>query len=733
MKSRKVSAEKNIQRYILKTYLVMACISVFIELILCIFLVVKTNRTMSEGNAAELDKVVLQLDNMFGEIENQAKQLSGETLVHKVLSYSGRKNFYGAQVLDVKSLMEDFADRCAGYKYITDIFLLNTNQKYMIGSNEIFHENEYAAQMRAMEFSEDAAKQMIGDKKSSLYVTHSGDADCRMFFIQGIYKKSYCRADAYLIVEMDTKLIEEFIDTICIDEAKNCYLADDTLGYIGTSESIGPLVEQIQKENKVFASVSFDRNRYIYSARTSEHMGLSYYYVSEWSSYYADVFAVVCFVIISMFVLSGVSVWLARWFTKKNTEPLKKISQVLDCENVSDEKFTYEEIYRNASVLSDQIIKYRDFQDQNRLTQIVLGQEKSEKVIAAYEKEHEQDISDEFYVMEVKLLDLTELSDYEILVFCVKNIFSEILAQDLILHPVEDWDKVYMLIRSRTPAVEEKIREAMKFMENRVTISSACGISEKLTSFSKIHRGKAQADYMVEYVELIHGENIPAWYEDAASGIRKDKGIFSDNLKRLMNTIMISDYADGKKALRQIWDENIAIPNIEPDCARTRMITVISVISVPYKERYKTYVLGKPQKNVRKMYEFADQMLEKLSQKDENDTDGKDVYEKMRMYIMEHATHPAITAGSISEHFNRTASYASSMFKKYTGEGILDVIHKERIRQAKLLLKGDMSVQDVAAKCGYLDARGFIRTFKKYEGVTPGQFKSMQKAGGENI
>ena len=61
---------------------------------------------------------------------------------------------------------------------------------------------------------------------------------------------------------------------------------------------------------------------------------------------------------------------------------------------------------------------------------------------------------------------------------------------------------------------------------------------------------------------------------------------------------------------------------------------------------------------------------------------------------------------------------------KDTVEGILDAIHKERICQAKELLKGGMTVQATAQKIGYLDARGFIRTFKKYEGITPGQYKN---------
>nr|WP_279288892.1 helix-turn-helix transcriptional regulator [Catenibacillus scindens] len=114
-----------------------------------------------------------------------------------------------------------------------------------------------------------------------------------------------------------------------------------------------------------------------------------------------------------------------------------------------------------------------------------------------------------------------------------------------------------------------------------------------------------------------------------------------------------------------------------------------------------------------------------MEEQEEPDTDGRSTFEQLREYIISNATDPSITAGSVCDAFHLTASYASGMYKKYAGEGILDAIHKERIRQAKSLLKNGMSVQDTARKVGYLDARGFIRTFKKYEGITPGQYKNI--------
>ena len=154
-------------------------------------------------------------------------------------------------------------------------------------------------------------------------------------------------------------------------------------------------------------------------------------------------------------------------------------------------------------------------------------------------------------------------------------------------------------------------------------------------------------------------------------------------------------------------------------------MSVRYIIQIPYREFFGNNDFQKPEKTLSEMYTSVDTMLYRLENNEEPEGGSRSAYEKLRDYISEHATDPSITAGSVSETFNLSASYASGMFKKYAGEGILDAIHKERIRQAKVFLKEGLSVQETARKVGYLDARGFIRTFKKYEGITPGQYKNL--------
>jgi YesN/AraC family two-component response regulator len=74
---------------------------------------------------------------------------------------------------------------------------------------------------------------------------------------------------------------------------------------------------------------------------------------------------------------------------------------------------------------------------------------------------------------------------------------------------------------------------------------------------------------------------------------------------------------------------------------------------------------------------------------------------------------------------NVNPSYLSTLFKKETGVTLTDYVNKKRVERAKHLLKnGNTQIQTVAQSCGILDVNYFTKIFKKYEGVTPKEYRT---------
>jgi len=96
---------------------------------------------------------------------------------------------------------------------------------------------------------------------------------------------------------------------------------------------------------------------------------------------------------------------------------------------------------------------------------------------------------------------------------------------------------------------------------------------------------------------------------------------------------------------------------------------------------------------------------------------------KMINYIRENYTRD-ISLYDISEHFNMSASYLSTMFKYYTGKNFKEYLNLYRVKASKELMQkeSNLKISEIAKRVGCSSSVTFIRMFRKYEGMSPGQY-----------
>lgn len=80
--------------------------------------------------------------------------------------------------------------------------------------------------------------------------------------------------------------------------------------------------------------------------------------------------------------------------------------------------------------------------------------------------------------------------------------------------------------------------------------------------------------------------------------------------------------------------------------------------------------------------------------------------------------------GETARQMNLSVSYFQHLYKDFLGNSIQkDIIHA-RIEQAAHLLKNtDRSISDIARLCGYDNVEHFSRSFKKYKGSSPRNYR----------
>lgn len=83
-------------------------------------------------------------------------------------------------------------------------------------------------------------------------------------------------------------------------------------------------------------------------------------------------------------------------------------------------------------------------------------------------------------------------------------------------------------------------------------------------------------------------------------------------------------------------------------------------------------------------------------------------------------------------HYN--ANYLSSVFRKETNVSFSDYLTMYRFKMAKKWLsESDIPVKDIAAKLRYNNSQNFIRSFRKQEGMTPGQYRDRYKTSTDHV
>ncbi len=87
-----------------------------------------------------------------------------------------------------------------------------------------------------------------------------------------------------------------------------------------------------------------------------------------------------------------------------------------------------------------------------------------------------------------------------------------------------------------------------------------------------------------------------------------------------------------------------------------------------------------------------------------------------------------LTLSTIAALVNYNESYISRLFKKETGQGVVEYITSVRLEKSKELLTGtNTSIQDIASAVGFDTAQYFSSIFRKQEGMSPTEYRLFQK------
>jgi two-component system response regulator YesN len=119
-------------------------------------------------------------------------------------------------------------------------------------------------------------------------------------------------------------------------------------------------------------------------------------------------------------------------------------------------------------------------------------------------------------------------------------------------------------------------------------------------------------------------------------------------------------------------------------------------------------------------YELFENSSGMTGKQDENDL----LIKKVQQYIKNNFNRK-ITLEEAAKYVYVSPQYLSKKFKEVTGENFIDYVLETKIKRSKALLRNsNMRVKDISVQLGFTDYTYFCKVFKKYENITPLQYRA---------
>lgn len=275
-----------------------------------------------------------------------------------------------------------------------------------------------------------------------------------------------------------------------------------------------------------------------------------------------------------------------------------------------------------------------------------------------------------------------------------------------------------------------KTRNMVHKLENRIDSSFRCGIGRTK------ELGPAMRESYREALKALHESSSHVSHiEDIPLAGENQRQVLENKEKQLIKQALSKDLAGALESAEQFFEWMGGQENMEKEDWEVKVLELVMMLEkealnagdvkyeCSYRGSYMREILGCKDRQELKKW-FLDKIGEICSKiKDSREKETVSVVERAKVYILNNFQKD-ISLDEVSRQADISPYYFSKLFKQETGKNFIEYLTEVRLEKAKQLL-GDYqySIKEICGMSGYSDPNYFSRIFKKYEGVTPSEYR----------
>ncbi len=716
---------------------------------------------MQKSQVRILSQMKNSFDNDIGAIISTGHNLETNPIINALMS---TEDFTNSELLGIIQLENELNTIQTSINSCKDLFVYLYKSESFITDDKLYNTKTADIYANTFNLSKDnLLKHLdIPDRQGySVINTNNGDA---ILFIQNLYHSNSKEKLASIVMVVPREKLSNHI--VFFDQGEVYWVNEKNQILSLTDQKIfnHPLYKDYVDENKLMVTSDEDK-KYVTSYLDSNYYDFKYC-VSVPKSYYMKGMNRLRYMVLTQIVtILVLSVFLAGIYTKKILKPAAGIISLMrKNKDVIEERICS----KNAQAYIDNLYTENQIHNKNRNTgrealinQVVIGYVKEwnmdETSLEDMIKAHSKLSLRKFYiaivityqdVMECKLFhgikDIEKEKTFHLLRFVFRNIFDETILSKYngLFCDIDGMNLCIINIpEDRMDQLAYDIRKSMDVYQDLLNLKVNVGASKVHSNIHSLPGAYQEAVQALEF-QAFWGKEAKTFYAYHDSYKKENLLYHSDSQmlekqKKLYNFLYVKEYDKAIELINQILDE-IFIKDIRyMEINKCRLFGLIDTIcnclsdifgksdSEFLKELHpmqRMLSAGSVVSTRQVINEILNEVMDHLEINIKGDQ-PKWILDIMNL-VSEKYDDPNLNVSVLADRLNMNLSYIGRAFKEYTGYSIMDLIHMKRVEECKKrLILGD-SVREAAETIGYLDSKSLIRIFKKYEGITPGQFKS---------
>lgn len=436
----------------------------------------------------------------------------------------------------------------------------------------------------------------------------------------------------------------------------------------------------------------------------------------------------------------GVSAYLLKPIKKE--ELVRELSKIHEQFRKKTEQLTYEEQVKLTMKSDEEMLRMSFMADLVYRKNKLLLRDSLEKINQEF---HYRFQPGEFCAYIIKL-DGQILNDTENLKFMADKI--SVMMEELFGACTYDYG-TYMLgsflyfILNYDPAGRMNVRKQVRALMDEIVVQSS--ILEGLTvtlAAGEAGSGTEVLEASLKNARLLIEERLVAGTGRFLEGVMDTTGAFTESslftqfnrqMSQALESLDVSVVRDTMVALKDSMLSERTITGHEI-LQMTKEVCNLYLFfmknnKIPIREDFiEDYNVGAD--NCASAAQLFDYLIAKITESYENAAERKKQEDNRpirlaKQYIQKHYEEP-LTLEELSAVVGLSPTYLSTVFKKDTGMTFLEYLSKVRMDMAKKLLKEtNDTVAAVCRQVGYSDVRHFTKTFTKYSGLKPNEYRKL--------